>query len=302
MLTDCRATICVSAHYVRDRVRFLAIVLGEIAKWPVRTVDVILISNTAALADEEVVVQLARDFSKKGWSLRTELAGPLPHPYHLTWVHKTFITKWLSQAQSKDDFFIYIEDDMVLTADNFSYFYHFLPQLGPRRLIPGFLRFEIVSGVRYSVDFVEPQPILLHKNVTLGKYVFINPTNPYWAGFILDKDLATEHVGADSFDLDRSALRSTWQVRERAAMGLTWEDPPHGFRSRYVVPLLGDAPFEACLVWHCAQNYTSARQARFGSVPVQNMFTRYGLRSYRSRAGGKIKRAIAKFNKSSEGS
>jgi hypothetical protein len=283
-----RATVCISAHYVPARVQFLETVLTAIATWPVEKVHGVIVTNSIDLMEQASILALKETYATKGWELRGELSGPLNHPFELTWVHKNLLQDWLSAGVKNDDLFFYLEDDIVLTRRNLDYFIHYLQLLRIHRLIPSFLRYETVNLGARSVDFTEPQ-VVRGSRIRLAGYEFIGPSNPYWAGYILDKSLAEEYVKSDSFDLNRSRLRSSWEVRERAAMGLTWEHPPKGFESRYVVPLVDARPAEECLVWHCAQTYTSAGHPKFGRLPVEEMFIKDNPALYARRA---VRRAV----------
>lgn len=274
MIALSRATVCISAHYVPARAQFLETVLKAILTWSVERVHVVVVTNSLELMERDSIRALTELFARKDWELRGELSGQLNHPFELTWVHKNLLRSWLATGVNDSNLFIYIEDDIVLNSNNLSYFTKYLPLLRKHRLIPSFLRYEIANGSARSVDFTQPQLVGGRRRIRLGGYDFINPSNPYWAGYILDKSLADEYVKSDSFDLNRSKSRSDWEVRERAAMGLTWEDPPVGFKSRYVVPLVDAQPAEDCLVWHCSQTYQSAAHAKFGRLPVEEMFTR----------------------------
>ena len=117
MLGKSRATICISAHYVPARIQFLASVLDAIAAWPVKAADVIIVSNAPEIMNEEPILTMTKLFADKFWTLQLEVTGLLDHPYELTWSHKYLIPRWLSHATDKDEFFIYLEDDIVFTTE-----------------------------------------------------------------------------------------------------------------------------------------------------------------------------------------
>ena len=94
-------------------------------------------------------------------------------------------------------FLFILKTILFLPQRNLRYFYDTLPILTAKGLIPGFLRYEVVNGRRYLVDIVEPQLIYLSPNVMIENCRFIGPVSPYWAGFILDKNLATEYIRTD---------------------------------------------------------------------------------------------------------
>ena len=283
-----RLSVFISAHYAPSRIRFLRTVLEEQLALGVAGLNTTLIGNDSALMSEPDVQEMQKRFADDGRRLDFAHCGPLDHPFDLTWSHKRYIRPWLHTAEA-NDYFVYIEDDIVLTQANIDYFLTFLGPLSKHGLIPGFLRYEDTPVGRVSVDFRRPQLIGHSRSLKLQGRTFINPNNPYWAGFILNRDLALEYVASDSFDHAASTRKSEWDVRERAAMGLTWEHVPPGYRSRYVVPLKHNRPVESCLVWHCAQNYTTAASA-FGSVPLDALFRRGTLRDYAARSAGYVSR------------
>jgi hypothetical protein len=269
---ESRATVVISAHYVPARIPFLATVLKAILGWKMATVKVALVSNDPTIMGESAIVAAQQDFASRQWSLNLELTSDLAHPFHLTWRHKQMIPPWISTARQKDDYFIYLEDDMVLTNTNIEYFSKFLAPLRRSGLIPSFLRFELRDAAKYSVDMTEPQLVSIYPTNTVQGVKFVCPTNPYWAAFILDKGLAQEYVRSKSFDLVGSEQQSKWDVRERAAMGLTWEAVPNRYKSRYVVPLIDGRPSDDCLVWHCAQNYNTMSGTQFATLPIEKVF------------------------------
>jgi hypothetical protein len=274
-------------------VRFLETVLDAIRGWPFDWVDVALVTNDLLLGEVPTVQSLRAKYQSKGWTLRIEHASDLAHPFHLTWWHKRHLRPWLEKARTGRDYFIYLEDDIVLTRENIAYFLDARPRLATRGLIPGFLRFENIEGIRHSVDFVQAQPVNRRSTLRVDGQRYIVPLNPYWAGFVLDRALAEEYVATPSFQLEPSATRTHWEVRERAAMGLTWENVPPRARSRYAVPIDACAPAAGCLVWHCAQNYSSDAATPFARLPLDTMFARDNLRWYLRRGVSKARRILS---------
>lgn len=270
---DLTATVYICAHYVPDRIRYLARVLEGIERWPMARVDVVIVSNDFAIGEEAAIAIARANLSARGGSLEVKIAHGLEHPYHLTWWHKRYIPEWHSKAVPARDYFVYIEDDIVIDGDNIRYFVDYLQKLAPHGLIPSFLRYEIdADGGRRSVDLVAQQALGKRNTRIIGDEVYVAPHNPYWAGFIVDKAAADEYALSASFDIDNSGRISSWGVRERAAMGLTWERIPRDLPSRYVIPLHDGRPVPGCQIWHCADNYSSMPDTLFGRIPVDRVF------------------------------
>jgi len=116
------------------------------------------------------------------------------------------------------------------------------------------------------------QPTALRR-LRLDGTLFIAAPRPYCALYVLDRELAAEHVAGRSFDRDLSSTMTRWDVRERAAAGLCWENPPRGHRNRYMLPFDETRrSFDAgCWVPHLADTYVARRHTQLGTIPVDDI-------------------------------
>lgn len=80
--------------------------------------------------------------------------------------------------------------------------------------------------------------------------------------FILDRELCREYFSSRSSDINESSSVTPWQISERSAMGLTWENVPKRFVSRLVVPVSKETGkvLPACLIDHLPSNYTNTKR------------------------------------------
>ena len=274
-LADCALLVAISAHYVEARNGFLLDVVRSLADLPVARLDLRVIVNdiddmTLARHRRLLGAGLGEDAS-----LLVERCGPLEHPFHLTWAHKRLIPECFLAPGSAWTHFLYLEDDMRFGAANLAYFLRARDLLRPHGLLPGFARVEY-SRAAQELRFVDPRAPLrpatlrrLHLDGTL----FLSPPRPYCALYLLDRELAEEHVASRSFDRDRSAEVMHWDVRERAAAGLCWESPPHGHRTRYVLPFdEARQTFAACCwVPHLANTYVARPHTKLATIPVDQI-------------------------------
>jgi hypothetical protein len=212
---------------------------------------------------------------KPGWFARTASRAP---GYYLTWAHKAILRSVLRDPELS--LMIYLEDDIKFTGESLDYWCRYRKPLAEVGLLPGFVRYEELDGVRYVVDQVRSQAI--RQEVRLrgmdGEPTFTELENPYQGMYVLDRPLAERHLRYSPY---RGPLRSTltsgvyWLVRERAAYGPMHDDVPAGFRSRNVVPIReavrGSYRLDPmCLLEHMGRTYVD--DSRFGNVRLENLF------------------------------
>lgn len=99
------------------------------------------------------------------------------------------------------------------------------------------------------------------------EYAFINLPNPYQGMYLLDRELMGEFLRSPAVNPDYGV----WNIREKAAQGLTFVAVPKGFYSRNLTGYLRKQglPDPDCLVRHLPANYTHSPQYVAGKVPVE---------------------------------
>jgi hypothetical protein len=271
-----RILVAITVHFNTDRLKFLAEVLRSLADFPVATMDIILVTNTV-VADEVALLNRLCDeiLPGKGASIRGY--ENLGHPFHLTWCHRTIIAdEFTSENDSQYTHFIYLEDDIDLNFRNFCYFLEYREILRDTGLIPSFLRVEYSTVLNGFVNTDNEQPIDLldQPHIEVGDDVLVNIPNPYTACYILDLPLAAEFLRTRSFHRERSRAVTDWDVRERAAMGLCFENVPDSFRCRFVVPVARRASMALDQAWvaHLPNNYANDPNSRQAKIRMDSLF------------------------------
>jgi hypothetical protein len=278
-----RILAAVTFHFRETRLQYLFQVMRELSGYPVEVLDVVIITN---VDDQPALKQITdlcaplfkpfpvRQSSQK--SLSIESFPKLSHPFLLAWSHKPLITDRFLNTPAYTHF-IYVEDDILISFDNFCYFMHYRNTLEPMGLIPSFQRMEYndADNRLYLVDQINVSNFTSRKRVDVDGYAFVTLDYPYNAMFILDRDLALEYVETPSFDQERSKLvQPDWDIRERAAMGLCFENPPRGFAVRYASPVDPGTLLTPSWSWiyHLANNYTQDRLTPFGKTRADQQF------------------------------
>ena len=174
--------------------------------------------------------------------------------YSLTWAHKPFL-KELSGSSAYDTY-IYAEDDMLFTKDNYRYWVTYKPILKTLGLEPGFCRYEVLNekkvpfdnyrvwrlnGLTPSVWGSRPYKVesfnYLGSDSLIG---FASLGNPYAGLMVLDKSDLQEYIDSDSFDPVKSyalTRHRNWPIADRSSMGLAFENLKGDREHRRVVPL-----------------------------------------------------------------
>ena len=270
-LPGVRLLVAIAHHHAPERLPFLLEVARALGDFAVDRLDVVVITNLEDAGAREAIRRLLRPVLAVPGDVEVIPAGRLEHPFHLPWSHKPLISERFLAGQAWTHF-IYLEDDIRF---GFAAFRHFLaarPLLAPHGLVPGFFRveFSAAKGALHALDQTAPFDAAARPGIDAGGLRFVAAPNPYCAMYVLDRDLAEEHVADPAFDREASRQISTWEVRERAAMGLCWSRVPNGFSARQVIAVdpVERIVMPGCLVGHLAGNYADDPARPFGKVPL----------------------------------
>ncbi len=209
----------------------------------------------------------------------------LPSAWLLTWVHKDLMAEKFQDPSYTH--FMYIEDDMEVTATNIQYWMTAREHLRPYGLYPSFMRTEwnptlqqwawtdSVKGDRFSVKG-SPRVDLM------AGYGYINLPRTYQGMFLYDRELMQEHIASDSFSLEKfvpgwqTAIQHTvWPLglTEMANLALTNIHVPQGCISRNFLPYYPkyNTINPCCFVHHLPDKYTNAPESENGKVMVADI-------------------------------
>jgi hypothetical protein len=280
-----RILVDITFHYKESRLQYLFQVVRAFSEYPIISIDIVIVTNVAekdklnnitCLCSPLMASHPARPGTKK--TLSIESFPDLADPWHLPWCHKHLISGRFLDITTGYSHYIHVEDDILVSFDNFCYFVRYRDLLRSERLIPSFHRVEFRSDDNrlYLVDQIGVSDFPSRKRIEVDKFSFVNPDYPHNAMFILDRDLALEYVNSLSFDRDRSAnLRPQWGLCERASMGLCFENPAEGFSCRYAIPVNADSlktPYWSW-VYHIAGNYTKNPRLPLGKTELNQLFS-----------------------------
>ena len=273
-LHQTRILAAITFHFIEARIGYLAEVALTLAAFPVAAMEIVVFTNTDDPFERSV---MSGALSGIGFAAKIVTIKDLAHPFDLSWAHKELIESRFVGEPKAFSHFIYLEDDIRLSFANFYYFIEARQALRAHGLIPGFARTEWRQASRCFVNTDNVKPVVLggRVHVCCGLFGYVALDNPYCASLILDQELALEYVGSRSFDRLLSREVCGWGIRERAAMGLTFEAVPASFAARTVVPVDPQAkiiPPSACLA-HLPNNYASDTSSEFGKIPMSELLS-----------------------------
>lgn len=248
-----RAWVAITAHNPLSRIDSLLKVLKAYSEFPC-SVSVSVYINYDAQDGEETLRKILN--TVPNISVDVKIASPGYDGWYLTWAHKTDLA--LAVLNHKADYYIYQENDMVLTASNFLYWIRWKPRLNHVGLEPGFVRFEkfcerqIPFDNHYPYSLVRETPNIwgtkgfdVKKILVVDREInfFVQLANPYYGAMILDQADAEKYIRSESCDPQNSYTRvgiRNWPIADRSSMGLAFEDVPSDYEHRRCVPVFKD--------------------------------------------------------------
>lgn len=226
-------------------------------------------------------------------SLNIVIASESYEGYSLTWAHKGLLYEAVKQGYY--DFYVYTENDMVFTSENFIYWFLYKDKLKALNLEPGFCRYESYESKlvpfdnhrvwqlnRPTPDVWGTRPYRVESYLTpLDDFVgFASLGNPYMGMMILDQEMAEQYISSVSFDPVKSFELTQfrcWPLADRSSMGLAFEKLRPGQEHRRVVPLVQEdkkLQIAPCgLIEHFDTKYSKDIHSKLGSVlDISEMF------------------------------
>lgn len=269
---ETRVMVCVAAHYVAARLQWLRKVLTEFIAYSY-PITIFVYTNEICHDERAKIKAIVPD----GLSVELRVGQNMKHPFDLVWCHKdAILCEFLGSNYTH---FIYVEDDIVIDIGSFNYWKEYRAILRPKGLVPGFVRVEQIDGAGpwYATDQFGSTRIDWLRTVEIGQWSFTNLDSPYVASFVLDQPLAYEHVTSSSFsEVTSRTVKPNWDSRERAAMGITFENVPRFFLSRLVVPFntntLQVPGFARVL--HAPGNYAADPTSDLAKLPLTDLLKR----------------------------
>lgn len=244
--------IVLTAHDPLERVDVTLKVLEAYEKLPVKvTVDIFIDYLHEQDLDEFISLVDKADIS---FDVSYYVADEEYEGYYLCWAHKPVLKEFIKDECY--DFYMYSENDMLFTKDNFLYWLNNKDKLKELNLEPGFCRFETYDGLKIPFDnyrkwsISRPTPncwgsiphngsfyLTLTDSRQLGWFTL---GNPYGGLMLLDQEDASKYIrsaSSDPVESYRLTGKRNWPIADRSSMGLCFDDLLPGQEHRRVVPV-----------------------------------------------------------------
>lgn len=272
---DCSLLVAITFHHLPRRVIYLLDVVRALADFPVRNIDIRVMINDVPDAVHDALHQMLAGTVSGNATVTLMRCRDLGHPFELTWAHKRLIPDEFLAPSSPYTHFVYLEDDMRFSFRNFRYFLEHRRPLGEVGLIPSFVRVEYAEAAQEirCTDIHRTLPLERLTKIEIGPYFFVSPPIPYCALYVLDRDLAREHIASAAYDRLASEKAVRYDIRMRAAFGQCWENIPRGFRSRYAIAIDPARAIAAAECWvpHLPNNYVTRMATPSAKLPMRNI-------------------------------
>lgn len=235
--------VCIAAHYAPERIKYLEQVLSALIEYKC-DVDVIIDTN-------DFNFPLIDSASHKRF-----VHPNLAHPFHLTQMHRQHFKEQIENY----DWFMYLEDDMLVPWDNFLSYTEKFEMLWPM-FVPSFFRIEERGGEQYVSDVIQKHP---PQYIQLGdKFYFEFPfPQNYHAFWIASKQALKETITNKFTKLHDS--------RERAASYFNWELNKPALVEIELIHSKWQIK-EDCFAYHLPNNYIDSDMLN-GKILVKEVF------------------------------
>lgn len=283
-MKDKKIWVAITAHNPLARLDCLVGVIKEYSDYPCDVCINVYVNYDAQESVELLEAVLKRVSSK---TVEIKVASPAYENWYLTWAHKTDLA--LAVLNRAADFYIYQENDMHLSLENFKYWLKWSPRLKPLGLEPGFVRFEKYKNKQIafdnyfpysltretpavwgSVGFTVPKILVIDREVSF----FVQLANPYYGAMVLGQSDAETYIRSQSFDPELSyslvGIRN-WPIADRSSMGLAFETKPEfPYEHRRCVPVSrakkGYVLNSTGLIWHEDTKYSAELEKIHGEL------------------------------------
>ena len=193
------------------------------------------------------------------------------HPYYLTWYPR----KLMFKQRNSYDVFIYCEDDIYFSKQNFFYWLKNKDLCLYNNFNLGFLRVENKGKILYSADQITQS----NQFVELGNKKFIVIKSPHCSFWIYDKNEFNNFTKTKYFHFkwELLSISGVLLIREMATYGWHGIDINGKDMERYfatIIPIKNNRFEKNSFIKHLTNNYSKNPAGLFGTFKVSQIISK----------------------------
>jgi hypothetical protein len=253
-----KLAVAVAFFYKKEKIEFLSQTLSNLHKFA-KNVQVYIFTNTSDKTEQQNIHKCFQQHSNIKYNLLVpKLLG---HPYFLTWSHKD-VFRQLVYTDTTITYYLYIEDDILLTEENIGYYLEGESRLAHKKFFPSFVRYEVDSDNKmYAADVRKVQMFHVMPKVQYSnEYYYVNFSYPYQGVYLLNAYQMLEYFDSRA---DSPDYNTVWGIREQNTAVILFHNVPIGFKSRNLVGCIykdGIVNLDPrCLIHHLPDNYVNGK-------------------------------------------
>jgi hypothetical protein len=256
----------ITFHYDKNRLTYLEKVCRQIPSLAFNY-KVIVVTNTQDENSLNEILDRLKGLTKLELVVRPQTS----HPYFLTWAHHPIFKQQLT-SDSSFSHYMYLEDDIFVTARNINYWLRGRHELQNSSFYPSFVRYEInqKNCLNYATDITKSLRFNKLPHVIISTdYAYCSSPQPYQGMYLMDQKMLREYYNSPAYSPDFG----NWNIREKATQGLTFLNVPNKFFSRN---LIGCSLFQKsidpdALIEHLPANYANDENSPFGKILIAKL-------------------------------
>ena len=192
------------------------------------------------------------------------------HPYKLTWNCR----KLMFLQRNNYDVFIYGEDDIIFSKDNYNYWLKYKNTCNKNNYNLGFLRVEERSknNLLYSSDQIEK----IKYGLAIKKHKFAKLESSFNCLWIYEKKEFKEFTKTKywNFDFKWITISGVLLIREMSAVGWHGENMSGQYMDRYratILPIKKGKLLKESFIVHSTNKYANNPSGLHGSIKVKDL-------------------------------
>lgn len=261
--------IVICFFYKERRIKFLKKILQSINLFNFKTSITILTNNITT----NKKIKLKQMIKK---SAKILVIKNIPEPNLLPWFCFDELKK--KYNNKKNTHFLYLEDDILISDENVSYWVFMRNLLKKNDFIPGFIRYEKKNNNLYAIDYYKkiflastPRFFLDKKNVGI-----FNTKYPYHGACLFDRKLMKEYIGSKLVSIDlgfhHKILKNFYPIKELANIIIGFINVPNYLLNRFFIPFFNFNKIpKYCLIQHLDARFSREKGNNFSNIEVKNI-------------------------------